>query len=129
SHADISPIFVASPITRRINLWWLCLTISQPLSRPQTLQAPPPAIWFSLHVAYPSDYGGSMAFARHDNVKGTKKRSGRCFPATAAAAFGQCKLHAIRNGIVPEAVQALQCTIHLHEFFLVDAAHLLDRAD
>src|SRR6187401_1354562 len=38
-------------------------------------------------------------------------------------------LHAIGNGVVPEAVEAQQRPVHLPEFLLADAADLLDRAD
>ena len=81
-----------------------------------------------------------MAFAA--SSAWPQKESGRCFSATAAdcspdrAYFGDgfrltgdVALHPVGDGVVPEAVEPLQRAVHLLEFFGVDAADLLDRAD
>src|SRR6185312_3266669 len=39
------------------------------------------------------------------------------------------RLHAVGDGVVPEAIEALQRAVHLLEFVRVDAADLFDRAD
>src|SRR6185312_13891125 len=39
------------------------------------------------------------------------------------------RLHAVGDGVVPEAIEALQRAVHLLEFIRVDAADLFDRAD
>src|SRR5690606_8966867 len=50
-------------------------------------------------------------------------------PVRAAAGRELRGLHAIRDGVVPEAVETLERAVHLAEFLAVDPADLLDRAD
>ena len=77
------------------------------------------------------EYGGNVTAVRSGASQQFKKQNRR--PAWRrffvtlpdAGAF----LHAIRDRVVPEAIEALQRAVHLAEFILIDAANLFDRAD
>src|SRR5690606_21107662 len=83
--------------------------------------------------AVPSQYGRIVAVARHDAVNGDKSgRGAGKAPArrpVAGLAGRRRRLHAVGDGVVPEAVEALERAVHLLELVRADAADLLDGAD